>query len=135
MAKFKKGQSGNPSGRKRGTSHAAKLRKAIDEDLPEIITAMVCAAKGGDTAAAKLLFDRALPAVKPVQQAIRIEGLEGKSLSEQGELVVVAASKGLITAEQSQAMLSSLASLFRIKELDDIEQRLRLLEENENTTE
>jgi hypothetical protein len=45
---WKKGESGNPSGRKVGTvTKAGKLRKSIEADLPEILSALTTAAKSG----------------------------------------------------------------------------------------
>ncbi len=135
MPKFEKGQSGNPAGRKRGTGHAAKLRKAIEDDLPAIIDALVGAAKSGDTSASKLLIDRVLPTLKPVQQNVTVRGLTGRNLSDQGTVIVAAMGRGSMTPDQAQAMLASLASLARIIETDELEKRISALEEGHSDEE
>lgn len=66
MAKFEKGQSGNPNDRPRGTGVVAKLREAIQDEMPEIIDALVLAAKAGDVSAAKVLIDKVIPTLRSV---------------------------------------------------------------------
>ena len=124
---FKQGQSGNPAGRKPGTSQAAKLRRAIEADLPDIISAMVESAKQGEVGAAKLLLDRSIPAIKPVAIGVTVDGLQG-TLTEQGDVIVSAMGDGSITPEQAQQMLAGLASLSKIREVDDLVQRIEQLE-------
>ncbi len=127
MAKFKKGQSGNPAGRKPGTSKASKLRESIAEDLPGIIKSLVNAAKDGDTAAAKLLLDRAIPALKPQSLEVSLP-LPDKSPTESAQAIVDAVGAGVISADVAQSMLSGLASLVKIQEVDELLQRVTKLE-------
>jgi hypothetical protein len=129
---FHKGKSGNPAGRPKGTGQAMKLREAIEADIPEIIAAMVIAAKDGDTGAAKLLLDRVIPALKPQGVAAHIDGLNSSSLSEQGKVVISAMGAGQLTPEQAQQMLAGLASLSKIIEVDDLERRLTELEKQDH---
>ena len=125
---FTKGQSGNPSGRPKGTSQAGKLRKAIEGDLPDIIAALVSAAKTGDTSASKLLLDRVMPSLKPMQQAVSVD-VRG-SLSDQGASIVAAMGAGTIAPEHAQSMLAGIASLSKIIEIDDFDRRITELEKH-----
>jgi len=122
-----KGKSGNPRGRPKGTGKLEKLRKAIEDDLPDIIKAVAAAAKSGDTAAAKLLLDRAVPALKPVEQP-RVTLPAGGSLVERGEAVLSAMQAGEIAPGEAQAALSALAAHARLVEVAEIEKRLSELE-------
>jgi hypothetical protein len=133
MGKFQKGVSGNPAGRKRGTGYADKLREAISNDLPDIIGAMVAAAKGGDVGAATLLMNRVIPTLKPIQEVVTVTALEGEqTLSEKGAAVITTMADGKLSSEQAQNMLAALASLSKIREVDEIERRISALEESRN---
>ena len=79
MSKFLPGQSGNPNGRPKGTGTVAKLRESIQEEMPEIIDAVVLAAKAGDIGAAKILIDKVIPTLKHVNPP-RIDGLDGDNV-------------------------------------------------------
>jgi hypothetical protein len=47
------------------TTWQAKMRKGIDRMVPEVLVTVEAQAKAGDTAAARLLLERALPPYKP----------------------------------------------------------------------
>ena len=64
--KWQTGQSGNPSGRKPGSGKIDKLRAALGKELPEVLDALVAQAKAGDTAAIRLILERTVPALRPV---------------------------------------------------------------------
>ena len=68
MSKFEKGTSGNPNGRPPKELTAQKLRALITEqDVSDILSAMVAQAKAGDIQAAKLILDKVLPSLKTVE--------------------------------------------------------------------
>ena len=69
MGKFQRGASGNPMGRPPRSDSEKAQREAIRAALPGIIETLVGLAQGGDTQAARLLMDRALPALRPVERA------------------------------------------------------------------
>jgi hypothetical protein len=47
--------------------------------VPEIVAAMVEAAKGGDTAAAKLILERTVPALRAEELPVTLEGIRSTS--------------------------------------------------------
>lgn len=123
---FPKGKSGNPAGRPRGTSKADTLRRAIEGELDGIIEAMVAAAREGDVSAAKLLLDRAIPALKPMDTPVTLP--TGGGLAERGAAILAAVGDGTVTPDQAAKLLQSLGALARVEEIAELRARLDSLE-------
>lgn len=121
------GQSGNPAGRKPGTGEVAKLRASIQEHVPTIIAAVVEKARQGDVQAARLLLERVLPPMKPVEQGTTLALPDG-SLTEQGRAVLAAVSKGELGPGEGAKLLTGIGTLARIAELDELTARVEALE-------
>ena len=128
---FQKGQSGNPAGRAKGVKKISELRNQIAEALPEILQKIIEAAKNGDMTACRLLLDKAIPSVKPQLPPIAIPILEG-SLSTKASTVIEACFRGEVSPEQASAILSASHDLSKLKEMEDLEKRLTILEEKTN---
>ena len=128
MAKFKKGQSGNPKGRPKGTGWVHELRRSIQKELPEMIEQMLEEARNGDAAARKLLLDKGLPSPRPTDDPIEFELPDGTP-AEQGRAVLAAMASGLATPEQAARLLSALTEQARLTEITELEQRIAALEE------
>lgn len=128
MARFQPGQSGNPAGRPKGVPNPqARLRLAIAEHVPAIITRMVEAARDGDVAAASLLLSRVLPPARAESQAVQIEGA-GETLAERAEAIAVATLAGEVPTSTAADLMSVLTGQARIKELVELEERIAALE-------
>ena len=126
---FKPGKSGNPGGRPKGIPNpSTRLRHAIEKDIPEIIKAMVDAAKGGDVSAASLLLSRVLPPLRPEAQTATLPDA-GTSLADRADAIASATLAGELPTSTAADLMSVLQGQARIKEVDDIEQRLRAIEE------
>ena len=125
--KWKPGQTGNPKGRPPGQSEITKLRKSIMNDAPDILAGLVTAAKAGDVQAARLILERVLPPVKPIEQAIELE-LTGDTLTDQGRAVLSAVSAGALAPSQGSQLISAISALVRVVEIDELERRLSALE-------
>lgn len=125
--KWKRGQSGNPAGRPPGTGKVAVLRKQIEDHVPEIITALVTKARGGDAGAARLLLERVLPPVKPTEQAQPV-ALPSGSFTDQGRAVLAAVAAGELAPSQGAALVSAIGSLARLVEVDELAARVAALE-------
>ncbi len=80
-----------------------KARLAIQRRLPDLVNVLMTAALGGDIQAAKLLLDRALPALKPEAApkplAFLADGVTADAITQ-------AVARGELTPEQASALMS-----------------------------
>jgi hypothetical protein len=127
-ARWQKGQSGNPAGRKRGSINVAtRLRRMIDVEA--LITRLHEAALKGNTRAAELLLDRALPSLRPVAEAIELPGLkDAATLTAKAERIVELAAEGNVSPDIATALLSAIATLAKAHEIDELTRRIEALE-------
>lgn len=130
--RWKPGESGNPNGRTPGSGEVAKLRASIAEHLPEIITRLVTQARAGDAQAARLLLERVLPPMKATEQPVELTLPPDAGLTAQGAAIVQAVAAGTLAPGQGAQLLTGLGSLARIREIDELEKRISLLEGMKN---
>lgn len=127
--KWQSGQSGNPGGRKPGSGKIDKLRAALAKELPEVLEALIAQAKAGDTGAIKLILERTVPALRPVDAATPLNLPPEAGLAEQGRAVLAALAAGQLPVNQATGILQSLGSLAKLKELEELERRIAALEQ------
>ena len=127
--RFKPGQSGNPAGRKKGVpTRSTQLRQAIASHADSIIAVLVQQALEGDVQAARVLLERAIPALKPQEQGHQI-ALPNGTLTDQGRAVLAAVAAGELAPGQGAQLLSGIGTLARVAEIDELDQRIKKLEE------
>lgn len=126
-AGWQPGQSGNPKGRPPGTGEVAKMRIALAEHIPQIIDSLVARAVAGDTGAARLILERYMPALKPIELAQSVP-IPPEGLAEQGRAVVASIASGDLAVGQGASLLSAIGSLARVVEVDELIRRLETLE-------
>ncbi|MAI63112.1 MAG: hypothetical protein CBB87_11650 [Micavibrio sp. TMED27] len=126
---FKKGVSGNPSGKPRGTRHkATQAALYLLEGESEVITRKaVELALGGDVTALRLCLERIVPALKAVSPKMEISS-SSNTLTGQAQGFITAAANGDISADTATQMISALANVARIEEFENIKHRLESLE-------
>lgn len=129
---WKPGESGNPRGRPRGVSKAQQLREAIAKDAPAIIEVLRGQALAGDVQAAKVLLERALPALKPVELPHALALPDGASLTDKGHAILAAAGAGELAPGQAAALLTAVGTLARVIEATELEARIKALEDARN---
>lgn len=127
-AAWKPGQSGNPKGRPPGVGEIGKMRAAIAGNVPAILESLTTAAMAGDVQAARLLLERALPPIKPVEQSQPLSLPDG-TLTEQGRAVLASVAAGELAPGQGAALLGAIGTLARVSEVDELARRIEALED------
>lgn len=126
---FKKGQSGNPAGRPRRTDTAAALRREICTHADGIVGMLVKRAKDdGDVMAARLLLDRIIAPLKPIEAAAAPIPLPHGSALQQGDALLRAIAAGALPPGTGATLIQAVASLARVAELRELEARISKLE-------
>ncbi len=127
--RWKPGESGNPSGRARGSGEVAKVRAAISARIPELLEAMMQRALDGDVGAARLLLERTVAPLKAAELAQTLN-LPSGTLTEQGRAVMAAVSAGHLAPGQGAALVGALGALARVAEVDELATRVAELEKH-----
>ena len=105
----------------------AKLRESIAEHVPAIVARLVEAARGGDVQAARLLLERVVPALKPVDLTPPI-GLAGNTLTARGLAVLSAVGEGSLSPGHAAQLVTAIGTLARVVEVDELTARVASLE-------
>ena len=129
MPAFQPGKSGNPKGRPKSYAGVKKLRDLIAKDAAPIIEKLIALALTGDTQAARLLIERSVPAIRPIELPVQIPMDTNADLAEQGQAIITALAHGAIPPAQASQILTALVGLARLIELTEIEKRLVALEQ------
>jgi hypothetical protein len=76
MAKFRKGQSGNPNGKPRGCRNATTILfdELLGDNAKELIEKVIAMAKGGDGQALRLCIDRLAPPYRLTNKQLKTHG-------------------------------------------------------------
>lgn len=125
--KWRKGKSGNPGGRPKGAINRDTLRETLADELPGVLNKIVEAALEGDIAAAKLLLDRVVPPLKPVEVRRPVKGLDGP-LVRVASRILGALEAGELGVQEGASLLSAAVSAGRLAELEALGGRIEVLE-------
>ncbi|MCH8240527.1 MAG: hypothetical protein IIB62_10860 [Proteobacteria bacterium] len=131
MAKFKKGKSGNPSGRPKGARNrlAVTVDELMQEDAAEIIKVALEKAKGGDAAFVRIVIDRILPPAK--DRPVTFDLPEIKTADDAGAAsgaILQAVSNGEVTPGEAGDLVRLLDSFSSTLVATDMERRIAALE-------
>ena len=121
---FKKGESGNPAGRPRGSvnKNLQMLRAAAEAILPDLIDR----AKSGDLEAQKLILDRGIPRLRAVSMPEAM-ALPGGTLTDQAKALVAQVAAGNLSTTVAAEIAGIITASARVEEVDQLRDELKAL--------
>ena len=128
---FTKGVSGNPAGRPKGIKDKRhRYSEAIDSMIPQVLDSVFQRAIAGDMTAAKMLLDRTLPNKRPEQE--RVENSHTGNNPSDAQNVLRSVLDGEVSPGVGASLLSSMTSVLKAIEFDDLAKRIEALEGRTN---
>ena len=125
--RFAVGNEGSP-GRPPGRGAVAEMRDALATDLHKIIDTLKAQALAGDPQAIRIILDRVLPSLRPVELPAVLALPVGATLAEQARAVVQAAADGEIAPSQAAQIVTALGGVAKIIETTELVKRIEALE-------
>ena len=121
---FKKGESGNPAGRPRGSvnKNLQMLRAAAEAILPDLIDR----AKSGDLEAQKLILDRGIPRLRSVSMPEALPLPDG-TLTDQARALVALIAAGDLSTTVAAEIAGIITASARVEEVDQLRDELKAL--------
>ena len=95
---------------------------------PDILKQLIDDSKGGDTQAALAVLKYSLPSVKPEATKLNLDAANAPTLTDKAELIAEAALTGKCCSSVASQLIGALTNVSKIKEVDDIIERLKVLE-------
>jgi len=134
---WKRGQSGNPRGRPKGSRNRITLvaLAAMEEGAEAIARRMVELAKDGDISAARLVLERLVPPARerPVSMAMPdTSTAEGISAAQQ--TILQAAASGELLPGEAATLAGIVETRRKALETEELERRVAALEERHDRT-
>lgn len=129
--RFKKGQSGNPSGKPKGAKNKSTLaaEALLEGSLEQVCNKIKAEATGGNMQAAKMILERFLPPRK--DRLIKLELPEiktAKDILAASKAIISAVCNGEISPSEGEALTRAIAVHAQTLETHDFEQRLLAVE-------
>ena len=129
---FRKGQSGNPAGKPRGTRNRVTVmsQQLMNDDVDAIVRAVTEAAKGGDMTAAKIVLDRLAPIRKGSLVPFSLPEIRSAAGAlEASNAVLSACANGEITPQEAADINNLIAGHVKLIEVVELEKRIEQLEQ------
>lgn len=130
---WKKGTSGNPRGRPKGSRNQATLLAiaAMEGELADVVRVVIDAAKGGDMAAARLVVDKLIPATRERPLSIALpEVVTAEECAAAQAKVLACVAAGDLLPSEGEALAGLIEQQRRSLETSDLAERLAAIEEH-----
>lgn len=125
---FIKGVSGNPAGRPKGIKDKRHLyAESIDAMIPQVLESVYQKALAGDMTAARMLLDRTLPNKRAEQECVQIS--HSGNIASDAQNVLRSVLNGEVSPDVGASLLSSMTSVLKAIEVEDLAKRIEALEE------
>ncbi|MCL5272393.1 MAG: DUF5681 domain-containing protein [Gammaproteobacteria bacterium] len=133
MAKFQKGQSGNPSGKRPGTlNKRSQFIRLLEDNAENLINKMIELALEGDVHALRFCLERFLPKATTNQYIqLDLQGLDiqlSKNLPMIGKKIIDATASGLISVQDGNQFMHLLNAQKEFLAQEELAKRLDELE-------
>jgi hypothetical protein len=125
--RFAPGNAGGP-GRPPGRGPVAEMRVKLATDLDQILDKLKAQALAGDAQAIRIILDRVLPALRPVDMPTMLALPTDGTLADQARAVVQAAADGDLVPAQAAQIVTALGGVAKIIETTDLLRRIEALE-------
>ncbi len=127
--RWKPGQSGNPKGRPPWTQYQKRFREIVtDDELRDLLTTVLAAAKAGDMQAAGLILSRMVPTLRPASEPVNVELPVDATPLETALAIIAATAGGTITPADGKMLLDGLAAVVKIQEVAELIPRIEAIE-------
>lgn len=129
--KFPAGQSGNPSGRKKGSRNKTTLAvlALLEGESEAISRKAIELAKSGDMTAIKLILERILPARKELPVSLELPVVKSASDAVAAMSVILdAVADATITPSEGKSLTDLVTHFAKILEVSELENRIVTLE-------
>lgn len=130
--RFAPGNKASP-GRPPGRGPVAELRATLATDLDKIIDTLRTQALAGDAQAIRIILDRVLPALRPVEMPTPLALPADGTLADQARAVVQAAADGALAPAQAAQIVTALGGVAKIIETTELVSRIEALEKKHAT--
>ena len=125
--RFAPGNKASP-GRPRGRGPVGEMRDALAADLGGIIDTVKARALAGDMQAARVILDRLVPSLRPIEMPAVLTLPAGATLAGQAQAVIDAAAAGELAPSQAAQIVTALGGVAKIIEATELLKRIEVLE-------